>query len=316
MINKALLYKFFEGKTSITEEKAIRNWIEENKENESSFFQERKLYDTILLNKKTIANNRFKGKHTKPLYLSSFINVAAMLLLVATIGLLLNKHFVEKQSLNQLNTIIVPPGQRINIILADNSSIWLNANTTFRYPSNFSKKQRKVYLDGEGYFDVSANEKRPFIVNTTQGGIKVTGTTFNVSAYSKYDKFETSLFKGKVDVYLKTCEDEIIKIAPTQKAILENGKLKIEKIENYDEFLWKNGLIAFNNEELEEILKVLEQYFDTKIKIVSNSLPKNTYTGKFRQTDGIDYALRVLQKSIHFKYERDIDNQIINITNN
>ena len=313
MINKALLYKFFEGKTSITEEIVIRNWIEESKENEASFFNERKLYDTILLNNISTANVRAKDKHKNLFTWRSFINVAAMLLLITTIGLLVNKHFIEKQSLNQLNTIIVPPGQRINLILADNSSIWLNANTTFRYPSNFSNKQREVYLDGEGYFEVSANEKSPFIVNTTQGEIKVTGTKFNVSAYTKYSKFETSLFSGKVGIALNNNPDEMIIIQPAQRATVQKGKLEITKIDDYDEFLWRKGLIAFNNKQLEEILLVLEQYFDIKIEVDATTLPKNTYTGKFRQTDGIDYALRVLQKSIHFTYERDNKDQVIYI---
>jgi len=69
--------------------------------------------------------------------------------------------------------------------------------------------------------------------------------------------------------------------------------------------LWRNGLIAFNNKQLEEILLSLEKYFDIKIQIDSKKLPQHTYTGKFRQSDGVDYALRVLQRSIRFTYERN-----------
>ena len=311
MINKGLLHKFFEGKTSIAEELTIRNWLDESSENTAFFFNERKLYDAVLLNKNTSTN--IKSKQKKLITWSSFINVAAVVLFVITTGLLINKHLENND--NQLHTLIVPPGQRINLVLADNSSIWLNANTTFRYPTKFSKDQREVYLDGEGYFEVSANKKSPFIVNTSQGGVKVTGTNFNVSAYSKYNKFETSLFSGNVGVYLKNNEEEIINIRPSQKSKLHNGKLTVAKIKDYDEFLWRKGLIAFKNEKLEDILAVLGQYFDTTIKIETDCLPDNTYTGKFRQTDGIDYALRVLQKGIHFTYERDDEKQIIHIKN-
>ena len=313
MINKELLHKFFEGKTSITEEKTIRNWINESKENETSFFQERKVYDTLLLNQKTLTSIKSKDKLKTFFTWRSFVNAAAVVLFVITTSLLINTYLENKNADNQLHTLLVPPGQRINLVLADHSSIWLNANTTFRYPAQFSKKQREVYLDGEGYFEVSADEKRPFIVNTTQGGVKVTGTSFNVSAYSKYNKFETSLFTGSVTVYLNNQEDEPTNVLPTQKAILEEGKINVEAIMDYDEFLWKKGLIAFNNKPLEDILKVLEQYFDTRIEIESARLPKKTYTGKFRQSDGIDYALRVLQKSIHFTYERDNEEQVIHI---
>ena len=315
MTNKELLYKFFKGETSYQEEVEIKKWMEASKRNEAAFYQERLLHDTILLNKDAQQNKTISIKPKKTLFWNSFIRVAAILLLISSVGLLINNYYKDINTTHPLHTVIVPPGQRINLVLADNSSIWLNSNTTFKYPSHFSKKQREVYLDGEAYFEVSANEKQPFIVNTHQGAVKVTGTTFNVSAYSKYGKFETSLFEGKVGVYLKNTKEEIININPTQKAIFKDGKLEINNIVDYDEFLWRRGLIAFKNKQLDEILSVLEQYFDTEIQVDASSLPDNTYTGKFRQSDGIDYALRVLQTSIHFTYERDNEQQIIHIKN-
>ncbi len=315
MTNKEILHKFFRGTTTHQEEVMIRKWMEESKENETAFFQERILYDSLLLNNSALQNSSNKFKPQKTFFWNSFIRVAAIFLFLTTAGLLINKYIEDQNTSHQLHTVIVPPGQRINLILADNSSIWLNANTTFSYPTQFSKKQREVFLDGEAYFEVSANKKSPFIVNTSQGGIKVTGTKFNVAAYSKYNKFETSLFEGNVGVYLKNSKDQTINIRPTQKTIFREGRLEVSNIEDYDEFLWRKGLIAFNNKQLEEILSVLGQYFDTKIEIDTNSLPNNTYTGKFRQSDGIDYALRVLQSSIHFTYERDDEKQIIHIKN-
>ena len=315
MTNKVLLYKFFKGETTHKEEVEIKQWMEASKRNEAAFYQERLLYDATLLNKGSLESKTIITPPKRMVFWNSFIRVAAIFLLITTVGLLINKFNKDINATNPLHTVIVPPGQRINLVLADNSSIWLNSNSTFKYPSQFSKKQREVYLDGEAYFDVSTDEKHPFIVNTTQGGVKVTGTTFNVLAYSKYGKFETSLFEGKVGVYLKDSKEEIIDIIPTQKSIFRDGKLEIRNIEDYDQFLWTKGLIAFKNKQLEEILSVLEQYFDTKIQIDTTSLPDNTYTGKFRQSDGIDYALRVLQKSIHFTYERDNEEQIIHIKN-
>ena len=315
MTNKELLYKFFKDDTTHEEEVEIKQWMEASKRNEAAFYQERLLYDATLLNKGSLESKTIITPPKRMVFWNSFIRVAAIFLLITTVGLLINKFNKDINATNPLHTVIVPPGQRINLVLADNSSIWLNSNSTFKYPSQFSKKQREVYLDGEAYFEVSANDKQPFIVNTHQGGVKVTGTTFNVSAYSKFDKFETSLLKGVVGVYLKDSEEEIIYIKPTQKTVVRNGKLNVRKIEDYDEFLWKEGLIAFNNKQLKDILSVLEQYFDIAIRIEDNWLPDNTYTGKFRQSDGIEYALRVLQKSINFTYERDNEEQTILIKN-
>jgi len=226
--------------------------------------------------------------------------VAAVALLLIVGGLYLSD---KKNIREQYNTILVPPGQRINLILADNSNVWLNANTYLRYPSQFSRKNRTVYLDGEAYFEVSRNRKKPFIVKTGMGDIHVTGTTFNVEAYSQFDRFETSLFEGGVDIY-----DEGVKLTslePNEKAIIQNNNLSLSGITDTDKYLWRNGLIAFNNKKLVEILLTFEKYFDIDIQVSTNQLPQHTYTGKFRQSDGVDYALRVLQKSIHFSYERN-----------
>lgn len=209
------------------------------------------------------------------------------------------------------NTLIVPAGQRIHLILADNTDIWLNANSTFRYPSEFSKRDRTVFLDGEAFFDVTKDEKKPFRVKTTLGDIKVTGTSFNVEAYSKHGHFETGLFKGSVEIYKN--DNKLVTLKPNERSFLKDGELYVTPITDRDKYLWKEGLIAFNNETLEEILLSLEKYFDVRIQVSNSSLPQRTYTGKFRQADGVDYALRVLQKSIHFSYERNETTGIVYI---
>lgn len=296
-MNRALLYRFFEGKTSIDEEKVIRRWLDQSEVNGKIFMEERKTYDALLFTSRDVMNKKKRLSAFTP-WMISTVAAVALLLIVGGLYLFNNNHYPE-----QYNTILVPSGQRINLILADNSNVWLNANTTLRYPTQFSKKNRTVYLDGEGYFEVSKNEKKPFIVKTGLGDVQVTGTSFNVEASSKHNIFETSLFTGSVDIYRN--EAKLASLNPNQKSTLENNMLLVSKITDNDEYLWRKGLIAFNNKKLDEILLSLEKYFDVDIHIDSQSLPQHTYTGKFRQSDGVDYALRVLQKSIHFSYLRD-----------
>lgn len=298
-MSKELLYRFFEGKTSIDEERSIRSWLTQSAENKKIFLEERLTYDALLFTSSDVLNKQKRLFGFTP-WMISTVAAVALLLIVSGLYLFNNNHYPE-----QYNTILVPPGQRINLILADNSNVWLNANTTFRYPTQFPKKNRTVYLDGEGYFEVSKNEKRPFIVKTDLGDVQVTGTAFNVEASSKHNIFETSLFSGSVDIYSN--EAKLASLNPNEKSTLENNKLLVSKIMDPDKYLWRKGLIAFNNKKLDEIILSLEKYFDVEIQIDSKSLPQNTYTGKFRQSDGVDYALRVLQKSIHFTYKRDED---------
>lgn len=298
-----LLYKFFEGKTSFVEEKQIKEWIESSETNFNALLKYRKEYDIQLISNRDSINNDQNNSSLK-----QWMAIAAAILILVVGGIYL---FNSSDKTENYNTLIVPPGQRINLILSDNSNIWLNANTVFKYPTKFSKQNRTVHLDGEAYFEVSKNEKKPFIVKTQKGDIHVTGTSFNVEAYSKFNNFETSLFEGGVDIY-----NENIKLAslkPNEKASLDNNKLFLSTITNTDQYLWKEGLIAFNNEKLEDIIINLEKYFDVEIKIETTNIPTLTYTGKFRQSDGVDYALRVLQKSINFTYERDEESGIIKI---
>ena len=294
-MDKEMLYRFFEGKTSDNEEKQIRQWLDTSESNHRVFFQERKVYDALLLNSHTIKQKRKVS--FSPWQISTAAAVA-MLLVLSGLYIFNSKSLEEKY-----NTILVPPGQRINIILADNSNVWLNANTSFRYPTKFSQKNRTVYLDGEAYFDVSKNKKKPFIVKTDQGDVLVTGTSFNVEAYSTFDTFETSLFEGSVEIHKN--DAKLTTLKPNEKATINDNKMLISKIQDTDDYLWKNGLIAFNNKQLKDILISLEKYFDINIQIDSEKLPQHTYTGKFRQSDGVDYALRVLQRSIRFNYERN-----------
>lgn len=304
-MNKDLLYRFFDGTATIEEEESVRNWIESSDDNYADFLRERKTYDALLLSTPSKISRQSFHQHITPWIVST---VASIALLVIATGLFF---YTESSKSQQYNTIIVPPGQRINLILADNTNVWLNANTTFRYPSKFARKNREVFLDGEAWFDVSKNKKKPFIVKTDQGEVRVTGTTFNLEAYSEYKNFVTSLFEGSVDIYQNNAKLATLK--PNQKGMLQNDRYFISTIDNTDEYLWRNGLIAFNNMKLEDILLELEKYFDIQIEINTKKLPQHRYTGKFRQADGVDYALRVLQKSIHFSYNRDDEKQIIYI---
>lgn len=296
-MNRNLLHSFFNGKSTLEEEKQIRGWIEASETNKKIFNEERVIFDTLILNSH-IDLKQVKGSRVTNLWIISTSVAVALLLLVSTLFILNNNSVAE-----QFNTIIVPPGQRINLILSDNTNLWLNANTTFRYPTEFAKDNRTVFLDGEAYFEVTENEKKPFIVKTGQGDIHVTGTTFNVEAYSKFNSFETSLFEGGVDICNN--ESKLVSLLPNQKSILVDNKLLVSKITDCDQYLWRDGLIAFKSKELEEILLTLEKYFDVDIQILTDKLPQHTYTGKLRQSDGVDYALRVLQRSIRFNYERD-----------
>ncbi|MDR0429756.1 MAG: FecR family protein [Tannerellaceae bacterium] len=306
-MEKERLYNFFEGTASLEEGKQVREWMETSPENKSLFFKERKMFDAMTLlasNRRTVQKLDYSKR-----FFREMLKIASVIFLTVVVGYF----YTQYQSVHEpiaMQTIHVPSGQRVNLTLPDGTNVWLNARTTLKYPVTFNKKERTIELDGEAYFEVTKNKKQPFIVKTAKGEVEVLGTDFNVEAYAEKEEFETTLMRGSVKV---TSADESLFLTPDNKAILKDGKLTVERVVDYTVYRWIEGLICFKNEPFISIMKDFEKYYGVTIKVENLEVQKYNYTGKFRYTDGIDYALHVLQKDIYFIYTRDDENQIIHI---
>ena len=313
-MNKDILYKFFEGNASFEEEAAVKQWMEESAENRLAFLKERKLFDAMLLlgNEEIIKNGKKRFSINLSSLRTELIKIAAVVAI--TLG---GSYFYYQSSLEKelmaMQTITVPAGQRINITLVDGTNVWLNARTSVSYPVKFGKNNRQVVLDGEAYFDVTKDKSKPFIVQTDNYNVEVLGTQFDVNAYSETGEFETTLMSGSVKVASASDSTQKITLKPNNKVFLQDGKLHVTAVDDYNPYRWKEGLICFKNETFTSIMKDFEKYYGLTIQVKNKNVFKYVYTGKFRQTDGIDYALRVLQKDIKFTYQRDDENQIIYI---
>ncbi len=202
--------------------------------------------------------------------------------------------------------LYVPAGQRARITLPDGSTAWLNAGSTLFYPSVF-EKERKVRLEGEGFFEVTKDMEKPFIVTTGDIEIKALGTQFNVYNYKKSGLLSTTLTEGSVRIYYTGKEKAGYILEPNQRLIVENGMFRLEKNIDKDELLWKEGIYSFKKERMREIVKKLELYFDVEIVVQNPRILEYEYTGKFRQRDGILEILRIIQKIHRFKIENNED---------
>jgi ferric-dicitrate binding protein FerR (iron transport regulator) len=310
-MDKDILYRFFENETTLEEERQIREWMESSPENNKAFFDERRLFDTINLvaDKEEIemydTSKAIIGKKIIREIIKIAAVVAITLLSVSIINVIRNNYAEPDRLL-----ITVPLGQRINVNLPDGTNAWLNSRTCLEYPVNFKGKNRKVRLDGEAYFEVKPDSRRPFVVETQKGQVEVLGTEFNIEAYVHKGNFITSLIKGSVKVIRENTE---LILKPNQLSYLEKGAMHLKNIDDYDQYRWKEGLICFRNISFPEIMQKLEDNYGFKIQILNEKVKEYRCTAKFRQSDGINYALRVLQKDANFKFERDEENMIIYI---
>ena len=254
-----------------------------------------------------ILQQRLQPAYRKHKILSIRYTVAVAAGFVLLIGFGWMFYFYQRP----VRTLIVSTNIQTQCIqLPDGSKVTLNRHSQLSYPETFNK-ERIVKLNGEAYFEVSANKNKPFYVHTSKGEIKVLGTHFNLEAYSNADVFKTSLFEGKVRVRVK---GNNIYLKPDQMVCYhKNGKIHLETIHDYDQYRWREGLICIKSAKFKDIMKTFTKYFGDSIVVQNKEVEHYKYTGKFRQSRGVINALRLLQKDAPFTIEQDEDKQIIYI---
>lgn len=167
--------------------------------------------------------------------------------------------------------IVVPKGKFTRLVLADGSSLHINAGTKVVYPKRFEKNRREIFVDGEIFIDVKRDESAPFFVKTARFEVEVLGTAFNVSAYKEDDYGEVVLLRGAVN--LKDSKKNTLKLSPNQLASVGEGTIQGKKDVNAVDYIaWTKGLFVLNTEPLERVFLKLERYYgisinyDTEVK--------------------------------------------------
>ena len=313
-MDKDLLYRFFEGHASLEDMKVVKEWADASEENAGLLRRERKLFNAMILAGHSRRTDIQRMRNRRNYFIREFLKIASVIVITVSVTAVLFSIGKDNEDMYlAMQTITVPAGQRVNLDLPDGSNVWLNAGTTMKYPVSFMKGKREVILDGEAYFEVAHNEKSLFVVRTHAMDVEVLGTKFNVEAYSAGRTFEASLMQGKVRVKSPANEKLAVVLLPHYKTTLKDGKLVVSKIDDYNVYRWKEGLYCFKNKPFARIMEDLERYYDLKIQLDKKSIEGVALTGKFRISDGLDYALRVLQKDVAFTYRRDKDNDVIYI---
>lgn len=312
-MEKEILYKFFDGKASKNEKEAVRIWLEASPENEEELFREREFFDAMILSGRM--QGHIREKKSRPLHtvaMLEVIKIAAVFAITIACGTYFYKSEIRKIG-QAMNTITVPAGQRVNLTLPDGTNVWLNARSEMRYPAVFTGDKREITLDGEAYFEVTHKDGKPFVVQTNKCDVEVLGTKFNVEAYSDSEDFCTSLMEGAVRVSDKKNPSEAVLLSPNYMASLKNGQLATSPISDFDVFRWKEGLICFRNMTFEELMSRFEKCYGIRIIVENKQVVNYVCSGKFRISDGIDNALRILQKDAKYSFERNKDESVIHI---
>ncbi len=196
----------------------------------------------------------------------------------------------------QYNTISTPRGGQYQLILSDGTKVWLNAQSSLRYPAVFVGKERKVELTGEGYFEVAHNVSKPFFVKAGEMNVKVLGTHFNVNAYKEEGRTVASLLTGLIEVVYGS-EHKILK--PGQQATLLNGsntELDISNTDVNNSIAWKNGYFQFENLTIQQIMRQISRWYDVRVTY-DGPPPVGHYVGKPSRYLDLKEILKIVEYS-------------------
>ncbi len=203
--------------------------------------------------------------------------------------------------------IYAPLGSRIKFDLPDGSKGWLNSGSSLKFPVRFTGRERMVFLSGEGYFDVSHNPKKSFVVNTKKYQVRALGTSFNVLAYEDNTEIEEiTLEKGKVQIEKINSKGEYRKLfsmEPGQHAKIDKNtqSIKLTEQDNDKYTAWKDGKLIFRNDPLERLVENMERFYNVKIEVTDKKLYEYHFHATFEE-ETLFETLRLLKLSTPVDY--------------
>ena len=196
------------------------------------------------------------------------------------------------------NTLQIPRGGEYFLTLADGTEVWLNAETEIRYPVQFTGNKRVVYLDGEAYFTVAPDKKKPFTVVSTHASVSVLGTQFNFRAYPDEQDVQTTLVSGSVIMQSEKYKQQV-KLVPGEQGVLEKRSANLTKLEvnTYLYTAWKDGRFAFRDARLEDLFNILARWYDLSVFYQSPEAKDIRFTGDLNKTDDFKSILKIIEQN-------------------
>ena len=203
-------------------------------------------------------------------------------------------------------TVIAPSGQRTQMVLPDQTKVWLNSGAEISYPTDFSETNRKVRIKGECYFEVKHDAENPFVVHASSIDVKVYGTHFNINEDPVSGKAEVALLKGKVEVF-GDAHKTLGFLNPGQQMEVDQSAhfAKIAKIVDSQALIaWTKGMLVFNGQPFEEIIRSLESWYGVKITLDNQLINKHRYTFKVK-TESLREVLDFISVITPIAYQVD-----------
>jgi hypothetical protein len=196
---------------------------------------------------------------------------------------------------NAYNTLSTPSAHQQQLTLPDGTRIWLNAESSVRFPSVFTGLQRIVEITGEAYFEVAQDASHPFIVKVKGAEVEVLGTHFNVMAYAKEAALETTLLEGVVK--FRKGESSVLLKPGQQSRLLPDDEVKLVPDADVETATaWKNGLQAFKKADIQTIMRQVKRWYNVEVAYEGAAIPANiTFTGEVPRDVNLSQLLKAFE---------------------
>ncbi|MDR6807414.1 ferric-dicitrate binding protein FerR (iron transport regulator) [Dyadobacter sp. BE34] len=203
----------------------------------------------------------------------------------------------------------------VSVELPDGTQVWLNKNSKLEYPKAFDGDERKVYLQGEAFFEVVPNPEKPFIVKSEKISTRVLGTSFDVKAYNGNETASVSVATGKVEVSKeieKGSPIRITQLTPQQELVIntEKDETYIDIVSTYDIGAWRKDQLVFRNNTYSEVIARLEEHYGVKITLTDKNLNNCRVMANFNEGATLKDVLKLLSISNSFRYNV-VGNEVI-----
>lgn len=312
----SLLKKFFESSFSYDTRRKFAWWMANAEEDSDSEEAMRALWDEcdgkmdsqtlIRLNTLKQEIQSARNRRVRWYQLGA---VAAVAFLLSLTGLTYMKHQAKAFDEDEYAIVSAANGQTIEVFLEDSTAVVINSGSTLVYPSHFKKPHRKVFLIGEANFDVTADQERPFTVETPCFDVTALGTKFKVSAYSDARVVSTILAEGRTQVRINNLyggnDGQTYELVPNQSLSLnkQSGAISIEDVNAQRCLSWENGNLVFDGADFNSIISVLERKFNVVFMCDHMEKMSGSYFVRFSSNESLEDILDILNTLSHnFKY--------------
>lgn len=261
---------------------------------------------------------KFRKLRRRQQIFSNFMKVAALVLVALTSGYLTLQYApVQQEQVMEpvFNEIQTSAAERARVELGDGSKVTLNAASKLIMPETFSHSAREVELQGQAYFDVLSDRKRPFRIKTQTGVIEVVGTSFDVRSYSDEPTIEVVVREGTVEVSQESDEKQKLIVNEGYKGSIHiaDNKLNLSPAEDLDSyFVWMEGRLVFREDPLSKVFRHLERIYD--IEVIYSGADQAVLEKEFSadlKTRSVREVMDVLSMTMEINYEIEDDRVVI-----